>query len=51
MILAGDIGGTKTLLALFDDAGGALQLLRDATFASQEAASLEAILTRFLDAA
>jgi glucokinase len=50
MILAGDIGGTKTLLALFDDASGTAQLLRDATFASQEAASLEAILTRFLGA-
>ena len=48
MILAGDIGGTKTLLALFDDAAGTLQLRRDATFPSQEAASLEAILTGFL---
>jgi glucokinase len=48
MILAGDIGGTKTLLALFDDASGTLQLRRDASFPSQEAASLEAILTRFL---
>ena len=48
MILAGDIGGTKTLLALFDDAAGTLQLRRDASFPSQEAASLEAILTRFL---
>lgn len=48
MILAGDIGGTKTLLALFDDAVGTLHLLRDATFASQEAASLETILERFL---
>lgn len=48
MILAGDIGGTKTLLALFDDARGTLELQRDATFPSQESASLEAILTRFL---
>ena len=48
MILAGDIGGTKTVLALFDDAAGTLQLVRDATFPSPEATSLEAILTRFL---
>ena len=51
MILAGDIGGTKTLLAVFDDAGGALELQRDATFPSQESASLEAIVTRFLGSA
>ena len=51
MILAGDIGGTKTLLALFEDASAGLQLLRDASFPSQEAASLEAILTRFMGAA
>jgi glucokinase len=48
MILAGDIGATKTLLALFDDAGGTLELQRDATFPSPESASLEAILARFL---
>jgi glucokinase len=48
VILAGDIGGTKTLLALFDEAGGALELQRDATYPSQESASLEAILARFL---
>ena len=48
MILAGDIGGTKTVLALFDSPGGILQLQRDATFPSQDFAALEAILTRFL---
>jgi glucokinase len=51
MILAGDIGGTKTVLALFDDASGTLQLVRDGTFPSQEAVSLEAVLTRFLASA
>jgi glucokinase len=50
MILAGDIGGTKTLLALFDDESGALRLVRDATFASPDAASLEAIITQFMGA-
>jgi glucokinase len=50
MILAGDIGGTKTVLGLFDDASASLDLIRDATFSSQEAPSLEAILTRFLGA-
>jgi len=48
MILAGDIGGTKTLLALFDEASGTFALQRDATYPSQESPSLEAILTRFL---
>jgi glucokinase len=50
MILAGDIGGTKTLLALFDDQGGTLRLQREAIFPSRDFASLEAMLTRFLDA-
>lgn len=50
MILAGDVGGTKTVLALFDDESGALRLVRDATVASQEAASLEAIITQFMGA-
>jgi glucokinase len=48
MILAGDTGGTKTVLALFDNATERFDLVRDAIFPSQEAPSLEAILTRFL---
>jgi glucokinase len=48
MILAGDIGGTKTVLALFEDAGGELRLVRDGTFPSQAHASLEEILAKFL---
>jgi glucokinase len=49
MILAGDIGGTKTVCALFEETGGGLQLVRDGTFPSQGHASLEEILTKFLD--
>jgi glucokinase len=49
MILAGDIGGTKTVCALFDEADGGLRLVRDGTFPSQGHASLEEILAKFLD--
>jgi glucokinase len=49
MILAGDIGGTKTVLALYEESGGELRLLRDGTFPSQEHASLDEILGKFLD--
>jgi len=48
MILAGDIGGTKTNLALFKLARGALKLAAWQTFASREYASLDEILTQFL---
>src|SRR5438132_306887 len=49
MILAGDIGGTKTVVALFDEAGrDELRLVRDATFPSKEHKSLEEILATFL---
>ena len=51
MILAGDIGGTKTVCALFDKTDGGLRLVRDGTFPSQGHASLEEILAKFLDAA
>ena len=46
MILAGDVGGTKTTLALFDDG----RLVREATLASRDFGSLEAAITRFLEA-
>lgn len=49
MLLAGDIGGTKTRLALYDDTGGALRLGKHARYASSSAASLEAIVARFLE--
>jgi len=31
LILAGDVGGTKTVLALFEERGGQLTLTRDVT--------------------
>ena len=48
MILAGDIGGTKTVLALFEPEGEGLRLVRDATFPSREHAAFEEILGAFL---
>jgi glucokinase len=48
MILAGDIGGTKTVLALYDEAGGGLRPVREETFPSREHGSLEEILAAFL---
>ncbi len=51
MILAGDVGGTKTVLALFDPERGPMQPLREETFPSGEHESLEAIVGRFLEGA
>jgi glucokinase len=51
MILAGDVGGTKTALALYDVRGGALALVREATLSSREFPALEAAVARFLAAA
>ncbi len=48
MILAGDIGGTKTILALFDAREGAGRPLVERTFPSAEYESLEAIVGEFL---
>jgi glucokinase len=48
MFVAGDIGGTKTVLALFEESAGGLKLLRDETFKSKGNASLEQILGKFL---
>jgi glucokinase len=45
MILAGDVGGTKTNLALCDDAGTPT---REATFAAKDYGSLEAIVGAFV---
>ena len=50
MILAGDAGGTKTMLALFEPGDGAPVLVREATVPSREFDSLEAIVERFLAA-
>lgn len=46
MILTGDIGGTKTLLALHDDDGKIIVRRR---YPSRDAASFEALVARFLD--
>ncbi len=49
MILAGDIGGTKTVIALYALAeGGALQPVRLQTYSSNDYLSLDAILHEFL---
>src|SRR5579864_9242096 len=48
MILAGDIGGTKTVVALYETKGDELQLRRDGTFPSKDHAALEEILAKFL---
>lgn len=45
--LAGDIGGTKTILALFSHAEGPLHPLNEATFASNSYPSLDAIIEDF----
>jgi glucokinase len=47
LILAGDIGGTKTRLAVFSQAGGVLQSSGERKFASGEHTSLEHILHEY----
>jgi glucokinase len=49
MLLVGDIGGTKTVLALFEGGEQGSRLVGDATFPSAEHGSLEEILERFLE--
>ncbi|GJL54803.1 MAG: glucokinase [Nitrospirales bacterium] len=49
MILAGDIGGTKTLLAIFDWHDSRVEPIREDSFWSQDYESLEAIITEFLE--
>jgi glucokinase len=48
MLLAGDIGGTKTNLAVFSSDGGPRAPLAEATFPSSAYASLEALVREFL---
>jgi glucokinase len=48
MLLAGDIGGTKTLLALYAPASGAREPVAEAEFHSASYASLDAIAQEFL---
>ena len=48
MILAGDVGGTKVHLALYDFKQGSLVHLRDERFPAQEYDGLETIVRKFL---
>src|SRR5574337_952568 len=48
MILAGDIGGTKTVIGLFEETSTGLQAIREETFPSQSYCSLKAILDQFM---
>lgn len=48
MILAGDVGGTKAVLALFEAAGERLRQVREDTFVNKEFESFEAVVSRFL---
>src|SRR5919108_3980273 len=49
MILAGDIGGTHTRLALFDLEGGLLKPVVTDVFSSREYESLDVIVRNFLE--
>ena len=48
MLIAGDIGGTKTKLAVFPARGDPRDPIVKATFPSKEFPNLEAIVGRFL---
>jgi glucokinase len=50
LLLAGDIGGTKTVLALVAEGGGAAQVVAEAVFPSREYATLETVVAAFRDA-
>ncbi len=49
MILAGDVGGTKVHLALYEFASGQLKSIREQKFPAHEFASLGEVVNRFLD--
>jgi glucokinase len=48
MILAGDVGGSKTLLGLFGRAGRRLKLVREESFPSRDYPSLASMIAEFL---
>jgi len=50
MILAGDVGGTKVHLALYDFINGKLQYTRDERYPAKEYSGLEEIVKEFLSA-
>src|SRR5260370_7737694 len=47
MILAGDIGGTKCNLAVFEEHGSSLQFVFKRRYATSEFASLEELIEKF----
>jgi glucokinase len=47
LILAGDIGGTKTILALYSVHGGALRAAAKETYASKDHSGLEVVVRKF----
>jgi len=49
LVLAGDIGGTKTNLGLFSKGKTRPRLERMESFSSRDASNLESIITRFMD--
>jgi glucokinase len=51
VILAGDVGGTKTVLGLFRRVGGKLRCVREDSLASREFGSFEALVDEFLSRA
>ena len=51
MILAGDIGGTHARLAFFDAANGQFHLVSTSTYPTHKYASLDQIVTEFVDTA
>ena len=50
MYLAGDIGGTKTVLAIFEPVGDGLSLVREDVYPSRGSATFNALLAKFLGA-
>jgi glucokinase len=48
LVLACDVGGTKTRVALFEPTGRRLELVRTETYASRQHRSLEEVIDRFL---
>ena len=47
LLLAGDVGGTKTVLALVRECGGTVEVVAEAVFPSREYATLEAAVAAF----
>lgn len=48
VILAGDIGATKTVLALFREVSGRIESIREQVYKSQEFSQFEQVLSKFL---